>query len=229
MNAKIILYVFYFSSILVSIIALIFFNRAYPWIILLLMIFCITVFFTVTIGLTSVARGDRKKTIVLLASFTIVIIYIACYGFIIDCNDHLFFKSREERLNEFVKEINDYEKIYEMNNGLQSTKILNNKFIEFENINNESLDRIKTLDEVLISEGIERHVYENFRQKLIDISFIEFEILEDGTIMFTIGGFLNSCDGIAYSITGESPKNTRCGGRLHHWKHLNDYWYFWYS
>jgi hypothetical protein len=226
---KLILYIFYGLSILIPIITTIFFKRAYPWIILLLVIICITVFFTVTIGLMSVARGDRKKTIVLLASFSIVIIYIACYGFIIDCNDHLFFKSREDRLNEFVSEINDYEKIYQMSNGLRSSKLLNNNFITFENVNNESLDDIKTLDDLLISEGIERHVYENFRQRLIEIGFIEFEILEDGTIIFTIDGFLNSCDGVAYSITGESPKNTRCGGRLHHWKHLKRNWYFWYS
>lgn len=84
------------------------------------------------------------------------------------------------------------------------------------------------LDDILKRDGIDKEHYEFFRSILVETDLISFTTLEDGTISFTIDGFLDNCYGIAYSETGTQPFGNDCG-RIINWEKIGDNWYTWWT
>ena len=82
------------------------------------------------------------------------------------------------------------------------------------------------LDDILKRDGIDKEHYEFFRNILVETDLISFTTLKDGTISFTIDGFIDNCYGIAYSETGTQPNANDCG-QIIRWKKIGNNWYAW--
>ena len=178
-----------------------------------------------------IADSKKSKNVIRYGAIGAVLLYFVSYGFLLQTADFIFFKMREQKLNELITEIKDYKKIHAMSDGQRFWKTLNDYSIE---PNIADVDTTKKygkkfyLEEILRNEQIEKEKYEEFRQVLIEVDLISFTTLRDGTISFTIDGFLDNCQGFAYSETGENPGGNNCG-RIIHWKKVAKNWYAWYT
>ena len=129
----------------------------------------------------------------------------------------------------FISELKKYEKIKEMSDGQRHWKSINFTSIE---ANIADVDTISEygrkyfLDDILKRDGIDKEHYEFFRSILVETNLISFTTLEDGTISFTIDGFLDNCYGIAYSETGRQPNSNYCG-HIIYWIKIGKNWYAW--
>jgi len=219
-------------SILIPYIGTVFFHRTASILILLPVYF----FSLLTLIVTSIwyIRIEKSKYIKRLIGFgaiVAIILYFVSYGLLLSASDYIFFKLREKRLNEFVFQIRDYGKITEMSDAERYWKTVNFYSIEPDIAKVDTITEVGKkyfLDEILDKEEIDRNKYEAFTQRLIDLELVNFETLDDGTISFTISGFLDNCIGLAYSTAGVNPGANECG-RIIHWKKVADNWYVWYT
>jgi len=219
-------------SILTPYIITVFFIRSSTLLIILpLDLIALIILIISTTKYLRIVDSKKMKTVTRFSVIGAVLLYFLSYGFLLHTADYVFFKIREKRLNEFVIEIKDFNKIYEMSDGQRFWKTVNNYSIEPEIANVDTTKEFGKkyhLNDILIKEQIDKNKYEKFRQILIDVDLISFTTLNDGTISFTIDGFLDNCQGFAYSITGENPKGNDCG-KIIHWKKVAKNWYAWYT
>lgn len=171
-------------------------------------------------------RKNYRRNIIIIIGIVIVSFFLT-YGYQLLAADYIFFKQRENSLNEFISQIKDYGKIKEMSDGRRYTKTLNDSLYEFnEKHVLERGYRAKLLSDLLINMDIDADVHRKFRDKLTENDFIGFETFKDGTISFTMDGMLDNCYGFAYSETGEHPKFNDCG-TIVIWEKIQGNWYRW--
>ena len=221
-----------FLSILTPYVLTVFFVRSSSLLIILPSdIIALIILIISTIKYLKTVDSRKHKMITRFSVFGMVILYFVSYGFLLQTADYVFFKLREKRLNEFVVDIKDYNKINAMSDGQGFWKTLNDYSIEPDITNVDTTKKYGKkyhLDDILTKEQIEIDKYEEFRQILIDVDLISFTTLRDGTISFTIDGFLDNCQGFAYSETDENPGGNDCG-RIIHWRKVAKNWYAWYT
>ncbi|WAC12988.1 hypothetical protein [Dyadobacter pollutisoli] len=82
------------------------------------------------------------------------------------------------------------------------------------------------LADILRRDKIDKAHYDSVKSALIQLNFISLTTLSDGTISFTIGGFIDNCSGIAYSVTGTQPASNDCGDIMR-WVKIGENWYAW--
>jgi hypothetical protein len=172
----------------------------------------------------------KKSWIITIAAGTLVVFFFT-YSMQLQLADAIYFKIREKQIRSLAFDIKRYGKIVEMTNGLRYWKSINNTFIErdikdVETISNGFGEQKYLLDDVLNSKGIDKKIYEQLRQRLIETGFISFIVLNDGSISFTMDGMLDNCYGISYSETGGHPKFNDCG-EIIRWVKISDNWYAW--
>ena len=165
----------------------------------------------------------------MIAIFSVLLFFVS-YKWQLDAADFMFFKLRENKLNNFITELKNYDKIKQMSEGQRFWKSINHTSIE------PDIKHVDTtqgafgpkyfLDDILKRDGVDKEHYELFRQKLIDLGFESFTVLDDGTVSFTIDGFIDNCFGFAYSETGKSPKENDCG-EIIDWTKVGNKWYSW--
>ena len=72
-------------------------------------------------------KGWKNKAIPLLAAVSAVVLFFALRGQIVHVGDYVFYKVREDQLNELVADIKAYKKIHEMSDGERYWKTLNDQ------------------------------------------------------------------------------------------------------
>lgn len=109
-------------------------------------------FLAFTLSLVVRLKSLEAKIGIPIISVLILATFFLSYGYQLELADLLFYKMREERLNNFVKEINDYEKIFNFSgNGV------NNVFINLEDINKHNYvdtETSKTLDSLQLDPNV---------------------------------------------------------------------------
>jgi len=199
---------------------------------ILLPIFLIALIFLFVsmIGLRTTETVKSKRKYYSLIAFGSVFLYFVTYGLQYNVANYIYFKQRENKLNQLVLNIKNYQKIKEMSDGQRFWKTINNTSIEPKIKNVDTTDKgfgkKYFLDDILSKNGISKQQYESFRQRLISTGFESFTIIDDGTISFTKDGFLDNCFGFAYSTTGKNPKINDCGDIIR-WVKISDNWYAW--
>ena len=217
-------------SILTPYVTIVFFIRTSSLLIILPILFFS--FVTLIISTIGVIRADQKKSrkkYYWITAIMAVVLFVFSYGFQLTAADWIFFKTRENKLTVFISEVKKYDKIKEMSDGQRYWKSINFTSIEANIANVDTISefgRKYLLDDILKRDGIDKEQYEFFRNILVETNLISFTTLEDGTISFTIDGFLDNCYGIAYSETGVPPKYNDCG-EIINWRKIGKNWYAW--
>lgn len=160
-----------------------------------------------------------------------VVLFFYSLNIQIHIADAIYFKIREKQLRSLAFDIKHYGKIEEMSDGLRYWKSINNTNIETDIKNVDTTGgefggQKYLLDDVLKRKGIDKKIYEQFRQRLIATGFISFTVLDDGSISFTMDGMLDNCYGISYSESGIRPEFNDCGDIIS-WVKISDNWYAW--
>lgn len=222
--------VIFIASILTPFAAVIFLLRFFGILICLLLFFFSFVGLIIsTIGVVRHEQFRQRKKYYVITSITAVLLFIFSYGSQLYAADWFYFKVREGRLTTFITELKKYEKIKEMSDGEAFWKSFNFTPIEPELIHVDTSGRFGKkyfLEDILKRDDVDHEHYEFFRQLLIKTGFKSFATLEDGTVSFTINGFLDNCYGIAYSETGNHPDDNDCG-QIIRWSKLSGNWYAW--
>lgn len=229
---------FFIASMLIPYLTVIFLGRNSSFIISIpLFPSALVLLIVSTIKLRKVDTIKSRKKYYWLIAIAAVFFFFYSYNLQLDAANWVFFKLRERKLTLFVSEIKKYKKIKEMSDGQRFWKTINNtpvepKIKEAKPIINEadtigeSTVKKYVLEDILQKEGIDKTHYEFFRQILISTDIESFTTLDDGTISYTIDGFLNNCFGIAYSEKGTKPENNDCG-QIAYWTKITDNWYGW--
>ena len=174
-------------------------------------------------------RNSNKSKYITLTIFVCLTLFLFLgqniYGYI---GDYFMLMPKLGRLNVFVKEIKDYKNIQNMSDGQRHYKELNNHLITYDSIKVDTpqsrfIRKTEMINDVLTSEQISKEKYNQYRNELIYLGFIRFEIHGDA-IIFTIDGMLDNCYGYAYCETEYIPKNTKCG-RIVVWRQIIKNWY----
>lgn len=172
------------------------------------------------------------KIIVIIIPIIAALSFFIFYGSLIDVSDFIFYKLRENRLNEFVIEIKKYGKIKEMSDGRRYWNTLNNFAVEPKisdvDTTDPNLRKKYFLRDILTREQISAEKYEDFRSRLIDADLISFSVSETGAIYFTIDGFLDSRTGVAYNESQGRPKYNDFGA-INRWIRVGKDWYAYYN
>lgn len=222
--------IIFITAIFTPYVTIIFFIRTCSLLIILpILFFALVTLIISTIGVIKADQNKLRKKYYWITSITAILLFIFSYGFQLNAADWIFFKSRESKMTIFISELKKYNKIHEMSDGQRYWKSINFTYIE---ANIADIDtsgkfgRKYFLDDILKRDSIDKEHYEFFRNLLVETDLISFTTLEDGTISFTIDGFLDNCYGIAYSETGIQPNGNDCG-RIINWKKIGNNWYAW--
>jgi hypothetical protein len=220
----------YFTAILTPFVTIVFFLKTGSLLVILPVLFFAWITLIIsTVGVIKADSDKPRKKYYWITAIIAVILFHSTYVFQLRAADWIFFKSRENKLTTFITEIKRYDKIKQMSDGQRYWKSINSTLIEA-NITSVDTSRKFTkkyfLDDILKRDGIDKKRYERFRNILVETDLISFTTLNDGTISFTIDGFMDNCYGIAYSETGIQPNGNDCG-RIIRWTKIGDNWYAW--
>jgi hypothetical protein len=220
----------FFTAILTPYVTIIFFIRTGTLLIILpILFFALVTLIITTIGAIKTDPNKPRKKYYWITAIVAVVLFVFSYGFQLTAADWIFFKFRESKLTTFISELKKYDKVKEMSDGQRYWKSVNFTSIEANIANVDTsgeFGRKYFLDDILKRDGIDKEHYEFFRKLLVETDLISFTTLEDGTISFTIDGFLDNCYGIAYSETGNQPNGNDCG-QIINWTKIGDNWYAW--
>jgi hypothetical protein len=199
------------------------------FIILPILFFSLVTLIISTIGVIKADPNKPRKKYYWIAAIIAVVLFVFSYKFQLTAADWIFFKFRESELTTLISELKKYDRIRQMSDGQRYWKSINFTSIE-PNIadvdTSGKYNRKYFLEDILKRDGIDKEHYEFFRSILVETGLISFTKLEDGTISFTIDGFIDNCYGIAYSETGTQPRGNDCG-RIISWRKIGDNWYAW--
>jgi hypothetical protein len=178
-------------------------------------------------------RPNSAKTKKAGVALLLMVIFVPSIPQIAKIGDYLFFNSRKAALNEFVKDILTYEKIINMSNGLRHFKELNGELVgytdgEIDKEEMQGMRRRKPVAEVLSRDDIDPAKYEEFRNRLRQLEFIEFEV-QPGYVAFLYDGFLDNLSGYLYTRDGAAPPPMRTLLFLSHLIGLRSLGNGWYS
>jgi hypothetical protein len=190
--------VLFISSIFIPYFGTIFYIRtASPLILFFIFFVALVVLIVSTVNARISASTRVKKKFLIPVAVSALILFPLSYGLQLRLADILYFKIRENQLRDLALNIKSYHKIREMSDGQRFFKTIN--FISIEPnkkmLSAEDIDfnRKYFLDDVLSKNGIDKQKYESFRQSLIEMGFISFTILQDGSVSFTMDGMLDNC------------------------------------
>jgi hypothetical protein len=118
---------------------------------------------------------------------------------IIAASDATYWRLRQAPLTEFTRDILAYGKISEMSDGDRHYKELNGELIAFAVVDIDTLTasafrKTWPLDHVLARDQITREKYEQYRQRLRELTLIQFQV-RPGYVAFLYDGFLDNLDG----------------------------------
>lgn len=223
-------YIVYLTSILTPYVVTIFLiEQIGIFLALLVFLFSfITLIISCTILVKSGNNDSSRKWMPALIGLIAVVTFFASYRFQGKIGNYIFYKRREEQLNQFVADIIRYKKINQLSDGQRYWKNVNNTSVALtrQEVDTTEINRKQFIDDVLKQSSIDKHQYEQFRQQLIETDFMSFTKLEDGTLSFTRDGFLDNCYGFAYSMTGKQPLYNDCG-QVISWYRVAPNWYAW--
>jgi hypothetical protein len=222
--------IIFLSAILTPFVSILFCIRTSSlFIILPILFFSLVTLIISTIGVIKADPNKPRKKYYWIAAIIAVVLFVFSYKFQLTAADWIFFKFRESELTTFISELKKYDRIHQMSDGQRYWKSINFTSIE-PNIadvdTSGKYNRKYSLEDILKRDGIDKEHYELFRSILIETDLISFTKLEDGTISFTIDGFIDNCYGIAYSETGTQPSGNDCG-LIISWRKLGGNWYAW--
>lgn len=224
----------FFTAILTPFVIIVFFRTGTGGlggllITLLILFFALTALIISTIGVIRADTDKPRKKYYWITAIVAVVLFVSTHGFQLTVADWLFLKFRESKLTTFTTELKKYDKIKEMSDGQGYWKSVNFTSIEANIASVDTSGKFAKkyfLDDILKRDGIDKEHYEFFRNILVETDLISFTTLKDGTISFTIDGFMDNCYGIAYSETGTQPDGNDCG-RIIRWKKIGNNWYAW--
>jgi hypothetical protein len=223
--------VLFISSIFIPYFGTIFYIRtASPHILFVIFFVALVVLIVSTVKARKSASTRVKKKFLIPVAICAVILFPLSYGLQLRLADILYFKIRENQLRDLALNIKSYHKIREMSDGQRFFKTIN--FISIEpnkkmlSADDIGFERKYFLDDVLSKSGIDKQKYESFRQSLIEMGFISFTILQDGSVSFTMDGMLDNCYGFSYSEGDKHPNSNDCG-TIVWWVKISDNWYAW--
>ncbi len=216
---KIYFFLFCFS-VLTPFVEVIFFLKTTSVLLLLsLFVFDLIILTISTIKLWTLSR----RIFYPLTSIVAVTLFFITYSYQVSAANFLFFKVREYRLTNFV-ELTRSQKIKQLSKRGHLSVNYTNILPDTEPIG--TLNNFKHLGDILSPDSISKEQFEIVQQKLFEMDFTSFTTFEDGTISFTISGFLDNCYGLAYSETGKNPIDNDCG-HIIYWEKVGDKWYAW--
>lgn len=222
--------IIFIIAILVPFVTIVFFIRTGSFLIILPILFlALVTLLTSTIEVIKADHNKQRKKYYWIIAVAAIVLFIFSYGFQLTTADWIFFKSRESKLTKFISELKKYKKIHEMSDGQRYWKSINLTSIEANIADIDTTTEFGKkyfLDDVLRRDSIDKEQYEYFKNLLVETDLISFTTLEDGTILFTIDGFLDNCYGVAYSEIGIKPNLNDCGTIIN-WTKIGDNWYAW--
>lgn len=160
---------------------------------------------------------------------TAVILFFVSYGSQLELAERFFLKKREQKLAILISQIQTYGRIRDMNDGLSYWSTLNGTAVAEDSsvvAKSSGPNKRYFLADILRRDKIDKTHYDSVKSALIQLNFISLTTLSDGTISFTIGGFIDNCSGIAYSVTGAQPASNDCGDIVR-WVKIGENWYAW--
>jgi hypothetical protein len=188
----------FFASILIPYATVIFFIRTASWFLVPIIFGLAFICLIISTIRVRISEPDReRKKIYWPVAITAVVIFFFSYDLQLNAADWIFLKFRERTLITFITEIKNDKKISQL-----------------------------SIDDMLKQEAVDEAHYEQLKKLLVDADIISFSTLKDGTLSFTIGGFLDNCYGLAYSETGEQPGYNDCGDIVR-WERISGHWYSW--
>jgi len=223
-------YIVHLTSILTPYVVTIFFIEQIG-IFLALLVFLLSFITLIISSYILVQSGDSdssRKWMPALIGLMAVVTFFASYRFQGKIGNYIFYKRREEQLNQFVANIVRYKKINQLSDGQRYRKSVNHTSVALtrQEVDTTEVNRKQFIDDVLKQSSVDKQTYEQFRQQLIETDFMSFTKLEDGTLSFTRDGFLDNCYGFAYSTTGKQPADNDCGHVIS-WYRVGSNWYTW--
>ena len=223
----------FFTAILTPFVTVVFFRTGGGLggllITLLILLFALIALIISTIGVIRADTDKPRKKYYWITAIVAVVLFVSTHGFQLAAADWLFLKFRESKLTTFITELKKYNKIKQMSDGQRYRNSVNFTLIEADIASVDTTRKFEKkyfLDDILKRDGIEKKHYEFFRNILVETDIRSFSTLEDGTISFTIDGFIDNCYGIAYSETGTQPNGNDCG-RIISWRKIGNNWYAW--
>lgn len=127
--------------------------------------------------------------------------------------DRLFFLSRRAALNAFVRDAQMYQRIHDMSDGeryfvdLNGTSVVGGTADTLVPTAESRPDHPVPLARVLARDRIDPRRYEGFRQRLVALGLIQFEMRPDH-VAFVYDGLLNRIHGYLYVLPGaRAPKS----------------------
>jgi hypothetical protein len=161
--------------------------------------------------------------------------YFAGYHHLLTARYYVFLYPKVNELEKLKEEIISYRRIFKMSSGEQYYKQLNDYLVEYDRsiveYDRNTIDKSSPLRrreyylDILENDDISLEKYNYFREQLIKLGFIDFE-LGESFVSFTMDGMLDNCYGIAYSVNGDDPGGLDCG-RVVVWSKIKDNWYHW--
>jgi hypothetical protein len=177
----------------------------------------------------------KSKIIVSSIIVSACVAYFAGYQHLLTAGYYVFLYPKVNELEKFTEDIISYRKIFKMSSGERYYKQLNDHLVEYDRsiveYDRNTIDKAAPLRrreyylDILDNDDISLEKYNYFREQLNKLAFIDFE-LGESFVSFTIGGMLDNCYGIAYSVNGDDPGGLDCG-RVVVWSKIRDNWYRW--
>lgn len=215
--------VLYFVSLLVPFITTIIWGWAFlsEMCLVNIAIYAICFSFGVVLTFFFVKKTESKIFRIGIISFFIaaIIFFITTFDLQLSLSKRYYIWSKQEKLNAFVKEINEYGKIKNMD--AREILTLHGERIE---IKPEYED--DAFKKTLILYGIDPEKYFKFRDYLQELDILGF--CKNGKtyeqVCFLMSGFLDESSGFVYSESDEMPE-VSCRGPMKVWYKILDNWY----
>lgn len=153
-------------------------------------------------------RGTKWR--VMLVLFSVAALQVLATPWISRAGDRLFFETRRAELDAFAREIIAYGRIHQMSDGTRYVKELNNQRVAYSASDLETTTRDPNVQqalpvaEVLARDSVDGKRYEEFRSRLKNLKFIQFDVQPD-YVAFLYDGFLDNLQGYLIVRSGGKP------------------------
>lgn len=185
-------------------------TNQFCFIALIINVICL-IFFILSMGvIRSKFRNKFYVKIFMLFSIAIVISYFASFKIQLCIADFIFIKSNEEKLNNFVKEINQYGKIKKFTDYYGKTLEIND-LPDFDSNYYKNRNDSSYWNDIFYKYGIEPKMYYKFRDEINSMGFTRFCKTDNG-IIYLQKGIDDDMYIIAYSPEGEELDGSGCYG-----------------
>ena len=151
-------------------------------------------------------------------------------GTLTDWSEQLYYLRRADKLNRFVEQITQDDKLYHLNDGRGRYTLLNEYLIASSSgeLASSGIGRpVLLLEDALMQAKVSQSTFDSFQQQLIELGITEFTE-SDHHISFLSKGFLDNTAGLLYQKGDEIPRlhDQLWRGEIIYLQQLNDRWYF---